>query len=110
MAMKQLAEKCTGTSAESAPCGRPLDDRQVWKLPAGGEVKLRRFACPMCQGVTPSVPWCELRLCCAAAGLELPPETNSADWVLDMTVQDGKALTEAYRQRKAGALAVRQNV
>ncbi|CAM9153959.1 unnamed protein product [Scytosiphon promiscuus] len=39
-------------------------------------------------------------------GLELPPETNSADWVLDLTtssttVQGGKTLTEAYRQRKA---------
>ncbi len=57
--------------------------------------------------MTPPVPR-PARLCRAAAGLQLPPETNSADWVLDMTVQDGKALTESYRQRKAGALAVRK--
>lgn len=40
-------------------------------------------------------------------GLTLPPETNSADWVLDLTVHDGKALSEAYQQRKAGPLTVR---
>eukprot|EP00903_Cladosiphon_okamuranus_P006188 g6085.t1 len=40
-----------------------------------------------------------------ALGLQLPPETNSADWVLDLTVHDGKALAEAYRLRKAGPLA-----
>eukprot|EP00752_Nemacystus_decipiens_P017531 g15711.t1 len=40
-----------------------------------------------------------------ALGLELPPETNSADWVLDLTVHDGQALSEAYKQRRAGPLA-----
>ena len=39
-----------------------------------------------------------------AAGLQLPPETNPADWILDMTTSsqtlpDGKSLAEAYRQR-----------
>eukprot|EP00904_Undaria_pinnatifida_P003909 jgi/Undpi1/13519/HiC_scaffold_8.g03178.m1 len=37
-------------------------------------------------------------------GLQLPPETNPADWILDMTTSsqtlpDGKSLAEAYRQR-----------
>lgn len=47
-----------------------------------------------------------------ATGLALPPETNSADWVLDLTtssttVQGGKTLTEAYQQRKPEAFPVR---
>ena len=40
-------------------------------------------------------------------GLQLPPETNPADWILDMmtslqTLPDGKTLSEAYRQRNKG--------
>lgn len=38
------------------------------------------------------------------AGLELPPETNPADWILDMTLQrpnlpDGRSLADAYEQQ-----------
>ncbi|CAB1099125.1 ABC [Ectocarpus sp. CCAP 1310/34] len=45
-----------------------------------------------------------------ALGLELPPETNSADWILDLTtsstiVQGGKTLTQAYQQRTIGPLS-----
>ena len=49
---------------------------------------------------TPVFPWPNCQ-----AGLQLPPETNPADWILDMTTSsqtlpDGKTLAEAYRQRK----------
>ena len=47
------------------------------------------------------------------AGLELPPETNPADWILDMTVssqtvRDGETLVDAYKQCKAKPFAVRR--
>lgn len=49
---------------------------------------------------------------CSASGLELPPETNPADWILDVTTSsqdlaNGKTLSELYQQRNFNSLAVR---
>eukprot|EP00904_Undaria_pinnatifida_P003908 jgi/Undpi1/13518/HiC_scaffold_8.g03177.m1 len=48
-------------------------------------------------------------------GLQLPPETNPADWILDMTTSsqklpDGKTLAEAYRERKDMPLGLDMDV
>lgn len=44
-------------------------------------------------------------------GLQLPPETNPADWILDMTTSSqtlpsGKTLSEAYQERKDKSLGL----